>query len=133
MPRKKPGRQSMADAMASNVVALATRSAPRLRPPASLNAAEKALFNEAVDSNPHLAPGDVQLLASYVMAKAKSDKLARKTDSQSIKNWEMVSRVMISLAVKLRITSHSQTHPEKAGRARQNHQQGSYYERMDDD
>jgi len=133
MARKKPGRQSAAEAMVSNVVALVPRAGPGLRAPAILNSVEKALFNEAVQGNPHLAAGDVQLLTSYVIAKAKSDKLARKTDAQSIKNWEMVSRVMISLAVKLRCTSHSQTHPERAGRARQNHQAGSYYSRMDDD
>lgn len=126
--RKKPGPKSQAETLVDNIVALAPRSGPRLRPPSSLNAAEKALFNEAVQSNPHLAAGDVQLLASYVMAKSKSDKLVRKTDQASIKNWELVSRVMISLAVKLRITSHSQTHPEKAGRARQNHQAVSYYQ-----
>lgn len=119
MRRKKPGPRSLAEAT-TNVVSLASRSAPRLRAPASLNAVEKALFNEAVETNPHLTSGDIQLLASYVMAKAKSDKLARKTDVASIKSWEMVSRVMISLAVKLRCTSHSQVHPERAGRARQN-------------
>lgn len=128
MARKKPGRQSIAEKSQTNVIALAPRSGPRLRPPSNLNAAEKALFNDAVQSNPHLASGDVQLLASYVMAKAKSDKLARKTDAASIKNWELVSRVMISLAVKLRITSHSQTHPERAGRARQNAGPVSYYQ-----
>jgi hypothetical protein len=41
--------------------------------------------------------------------------------------------VMISIAVKLRLMSHSQTHPETAGRARNNARPPSYYSTMTDD
>ena len=131
---KKPGRRSAAEL---NVVSLATtRSRPRLSAPSSLNAAERAQFVEAVNNNPHLKAGDVPFLAAYCQTLVKVNKLARKTDAASIKSWELCSRVMISMAVKLRVTSHSQTHPETAGRARANHQTPSYYDiqsRGDDD
>ena len=118
---------------ASNLVVLdATRSRPKLTPPQLLTKIERALFIDATSSNPHLKPGDAQFLASYCMALAKSNKLARKTDTASIKSWELTTRVMISMATKLRITSQATTHPEKAGRARANQLPPSYYETMDD-
>lgn len=124
---KKPGRRSAAD----NVVALVPKTRARLAAPWSLNPAERAQFNDAGNNNPHLKLADAPFLAAYCQTIVKVQKLARKTDRESIKAWEMCSRVMISMAVKLRLTSHSQTHPETAGRARQNHQTSSYFATMD--
>ena len=126
---KKPGRRSAAD----NIVALVPKTRARLAAPSSLNPAERAQFNDAVNNNPHLKLGDVPFLAAYCQTIVKVQKLARKNDRESIKAWELCSRVMISMAVKLRLTSHSQTHPETAGRARQNHKPVSYYDTMTDD
>ena len=112
---KKPGRKSAED----NVVQLVS-TRPRITAPSALNAQERAIFNEIIASNPHLQIGDALLVAAFSQTLAVVNKLARKTDSQSIKDWELKSRVMISLATKLRITQQAATHHVVAGRARDN-------------
>jgi hypothetical protein len=123
---KKPGKRSAASL--SVIVPFITR--PRIPAPSSLNAAERGLFNDSIHNNPHLKLQDAPFLAAYCQTVIKVNKLARKTDAASAKVWEMSARVMISMAVKLRLTSHSQTHPETAGRARNNHQPVSYYDQI---
>lgn len=114
---KKPGRRSAAE---DNVVRLVSSTAPRIRPPSTLNAQERAIFTEVIATNGHLKVGDGLLVAAFAQTLAVVTKLARKTDSQSIKDWELKSRVMISLATKLRITQQAATHHITAGRARDN-------------
>ena len=117
-----------------NVVKLdLTNTRPKITPPSSLNAAEKALFNEVVRNNAHLLPGDALLIGAFVQALAKANKLAKKSDAASIASWEKVSRVMIALATKLRLTQQAKTHHITAGRAAANASPVSYYDRMDQD
>jgi len=127
---KKPGRRSAAE---NNIVQLVSPTRPRITPPASLIAQERAIFIEIVSTNPHLKIGDALLIAAFSQTLAIVNKLARKCDSQSIKNWELKSRVMISLATKLRITQQAATHHGVAGRARDNAKPQSYYATMQDD
>ena len=120
--------------MASNVVKPDTgRARSRISAPSALNAPERALFNELINNNGHLKPGDAPFLAAFVQAMMKVNKLARKTDAASIKSWEMTSRVMLSMGTKLRITAQATTHHITAGRARNNLRTPSYYETMDSD
>jgi len=127
---RKPGRKSAAE---HNVIALVPSARPRITPPASLNALERAIFVQIVSTNPHLKIGDTLLIAAFAQTLAVVNKLARKTDSQSIKDWELKSRVMISLATKLRITQQAATHHGVAGRARDSAKPQSYYATMQDD
>jgi len=85
-----------------------------------LDAAERALFVQLVETNPHLDIGDIEVVADLVQAMIKARKLARKTDAKSVKSWEITQRVVLSTLTKLRLTPQATVHPEKAGRARAN-------------
>jgi hypothetical protein len=114
---KKPGRKSAA----LNVVQFAVTSMrPRISPPSSLNAAERAVFIATVTGNPHLKSGDALMLAAFAQTLVKVNKLARKTDAASVSAWEKCARVMLSMATKLRVTQQAATHHITAGRAREN-------------
>ena len=115
---KKPGPRSSAE---MSVVQLADhRKTPRLQPPSTLTAIEASYFRALVTANPHLQPGDQLFLAAYCATINKVNRLAKKLDKESIRSWELASRVMISMSVKLRLVPHSVTHPERAGRGRSN-------------
>jgi hypothetical protein len=116
----KRGRKSVASSLVIAFDAAKTR--PRLTPPSLLAKAERELFIETANLNPHLRAADAAFLAAYVQALAKTYKLARLTDAASVASWEKTSRVMMSMATKPRITSQAQTNPLTAGRARNNQQ-----------
>ena len=114
-----------------NVVKLdVTNARSKIIAPSSLNAPEKALFNEVVCNNAHLTPGDALLIGAFVQAFAKTNKLAKKSDAASVASWEKTSRVMISLATKLRLTQQAKTHHITAGRTAANALPMSLAERL---
>lgn len=107
------GRKSSA----SNIVPLRpTPARTRLSPPATLNAAERALFNETAAQHTHLKPGDATILAAFAQASARSFKLAKGNDTKA---WETAVRAALALARALRLTPISATRAETLGRKRQ--------------
>jgi hypothetical protein len=95
-------------------------SKPRLRPPPGLNAKERALFLQLVNacSPDHLRPADAPLLVAFVQSVLISHKLGRERDPK-IKEWELVTRTLASLATRLRLSPASRTRPESIARMRQ--------------
>jgi phage terminase small subunit len=102
-------------------------SRPRITAPASLTKSERSLFAQLAADAGHLAQSDAPLLASYVQAVLLSRRAGR--DPGSIDAWEKVTRVMTSLATKLRLTPQARTDPKTVGRRQA---EASYYDRMDD-
>jgi hypothetical protein len=89
--------------------------------------ANYALFVETVSDNPHLTIADAPFLATYVQALAKTYTRTKNRCSKRKGVGDDSARDDFD-DVKLRPTSHSQTHPEKAGRARNNATPPSYYD-----
>ena len=102
---------------------------PRITPPASLTKAERFLFIELAADAPHLVPADAPLLGAYCQAVLLSRRTGR--DPVRVEAWERATRVMTSLATKLRLTPQARTCPKSIGRQQQG--PASYYDRRDDD
>ena len=78
------GRKSSA----SNIISLdVTGAQPPLKPPTLLTKSERVLFIECAQLNPHLVEGDIQMLAAYAQALAKTYELAKKNDAASVSRW----------------------------------------------
>lgn len=122
----KRGPKSSAE---TNIVTLATRAKPRLTPPTLLSKPERSLFVQIVANSPHLRPMDVPMLATYVQGLAKTYRLAKKSDADSLKAWNDTSRVVLALARSLRLTTQSQLGKGTAARATENGTPLSYYAR----
>ena len=103
-------------------------SRPRITAPSSLTKSERMLFTELAADAGHLVQADAPLLASYVQAVLLSRQAAR--NPGAIDQWQKVTRVMMSLATKLRLTAQSRTDPKTLTRQQKT---GSYYDRMGDD
>jgi hypothetical protein len=86
----------------------------RLTPPPGLTAQERKLFVQliAATSPDHFAPGDIPMLIAYPQAVLLSHKLGR--DPDNVADWEKCTRVMSSLAVRLRLCPHSRVRAESA-------------------
>lgn len=122
----KRGRKSAA----ANVVSLdLTKARPRITPLAPLTKIEAKIFSEAVRLNAHLRECDGALLTSYAQALAKTYRLAKKDDAQSIKSWNEAGRNALAYARALRLTTIS-VHRVTAGRAQANAAPRSFAERM---
>ena len=103
---------------------------PRITPPLSLTKSERSLFVELAADAPHLVPADAPLLGAYCQAIL----LARRTgrDPARVDVWERITRVMTTLATKLRLTPQSRSCPKSLARQQR---PASHYDRMalDDD
>jgi hypothetical protein len=101
----------------ANVVALRVDcSPPPLQPPAYLNAAERALFEEliaAIDTR-HFAQSDLPLLTSFVQSSLLSRRTAR--DPKQVVVWEKATRLQAMLATRLRISPQSRYDARAAAR-----------------
>jgi hypothetical protein len=97
----------------------------RIAPPASLTKAERALFIELAADAGHLVQADAPLLASYVQAMILSHRAGR--DAALVEVWERTTRVMMSLATKLRLTAQARTDAKSLARGQR---PVSHYERM---
>jgi len=128
----QPGRRS-----ASSLSIVPTDASPPpsgLTPLGPLSKAEHRVFSFTVHQNRHLRARDVPLLELYAAAYCRSSKAKR----GGVQKWERETRIMMALAVKLRLTVQSTVQPRTVGRL---HEQPvlSYYERqalqeqMDDD
>jgi hypothetical protein len=89
---------------------------PRLTPPESLNADERALFAELVAAcDPtHFRPSDLPLLTSFIQATLQARDTAH--DPDKFDAWERVVRLQTSLATKLRLCPHSRADAKTIGR-----------------
>ena len=87
----------------------------RMKTPAGLNAKEREMFAELVNStNPdHFRPSDIPMLIAFVQASLLSRKLAR---SGTISDWEKATRCLSSLATRLRLTPHARADAKTIGR-----------------
>jgi hypothetical protein len=108
---KQRGRKSAA-ALAINVNAMP----PPLPTPAGLNARERAAFERLVRSvDPkHLRPSDTAMVVALVQAELMSAKLAR--DPTRVGDWEKVTRTMLSIRTRLRLTPQSRLDKTTVGR-----------------
>jgi len=100
-------------------------SRARITPPSSLTKLERSLFTELAADAGHLVQADAPLLASYVQAVILSRRAGR--DPRRIDTWEVSTRLMGSLATKLRLTPQSRTDPKTLTRRQA---PLSHYERM---
>jgi hypothetical protein len=106
------GRKSAA----ANVVTLtATSTGSRLTAPPILRDDERSLFTKLAALNKHLTATDAPMLACYVQAISKTQRLARTKD---VSAWERAARVAMAMSRQLRMTASSATHPDKLSRAR---------------
>ena len=103
-------------------------SRSRITAPSSLTKSERSLFTELATDAGHLVQADAPLLASYVQAVLLSRQAAR--NPGAIDQWQKVTRVMMSLATKLRLTAQSRCDPKSLTRRQA---PLSHYERMSDD
>ena len=108
MPRKSAAELSV-------LSSAATATRPRLTPPSSLSTDERLEFIAIADDNRHLRRTDVAMLAAYVVAATKVQKLAR---SKDVGPWERATKVMMALARSLRLTQQSCTDPKTLTRSR---------------
>ena len=121
---KQRGRKS-ADVLSFPAV---DGSRPRITPPAGLTKAERSLFTELAADAGHLVQADAPLLAAYTQAVILSRRAGR--DPARIEAWERITRVMASLATKLRLTPQARTDAKTTARGQR---PLSHYERMPDD
>jgi len=109
----------------ANVAAFAVDGPPpRLNPPSTLTAAERALFVEIVAACPtkHFVASDLPLLIRYVEALALADKAAGHlhTEGAVIKGktspWlvvlEKCQRAVVALSMRLRLSPQSRADPK---------------------
>ena len=107
------GRKSTANVSAPNL----TGKRPRLTPPSSLNTAERTLFNELVGSCPpdqFLEKSDAPLLIAYVQAAVISQATAHDPDKIAI--WEKSTRMLATLATRLRLAPQARVDPKTLAR-----------------
>ena len=101
---------------AANLAALGLNgSPPRLTAPAGLLSEECALFDSVTSSlDPkHLRESDLPMLVAYVQASLLSRRLAR---TDKVAEWEKATRLMATLATKLRLTPQSRVDPKALAR-----------------
>src|SRR5262245_3480766 len=89
----------------------------RLEPPAHLTKSERAQFLAIVDGSApgHFMPSDAPLLAAYVTAITLSRRTAR--DPDKLGQWEAATKMMATLATKLRVSPHTRRDPKTVARA----------------
>lgn len=113
---KQRGRKS-----AENLVAIdVTGTPPRLTAPSGLTKSERALFNEIVAgcAADHFRESDKFLLVSLVQAIALSRRAVRGAARApgQLAAWERSTRLVTTLATKLRLTVQSRVDPKTIGR-----------------
>lgn len=96
---------------------------PRLQPPPSLSARERAVFDELVDAvdRKHFRLGDRPLLVGYSRAicfeSYAAAALAKDpTDTKMMALWEKSSRSMVALSMRLRLSPQSRQTSRAASR-----------------
>jgi hypothetical protein len=107
----------------------ASGDGPRINPPASLTATERVLFLETVRHHQHLGPGDSVMIAAYVAASVKFQRLSR--GREDVRDWEKAGRMMLALARSLRLTQQSATDAKTLARARSKPDARAIMEEMD--
>jgi hypothetical protein len=129
MPRKS--------AAALSVVSL-DAATPRLRPPATLSEAERALFVDLISTNraEHFQQSDLPLLCRYVEAAVMAERAAAELRENPVINgkaspWLVIQeknlRAMVSLSMRLRLSPQARNPKTSSARPAQ---PLSYYERM---
>jgi len=76
--------------------------------------AERELFDQIAQSVRHLVPSDALLLELYACTAVLARKTAR--DPSLISAHERMTRLLLSLATKLRLTPQSRSDPKTVGR-----------------
>jgi hypothetical protein len=105
MPRKSAAELAITPAT--------TAARPHLSPPSSLSTAERLEFIALADENRHLRRTDAPMLACYVMAVTKVQKLSR---GRNVALWERATKTMLALARSMRLTQQAQRDPKVVGR-----------------
>ena len=122
----KRGRQSVAERAVIPIAPLA----PRLQPPADLGAEETALFRQLVASCPsdHFVESDQPLLTAYVIAICLSRRAAAKLaeDPSLATVWERSTRMLATLATRLRLAPQARVSPKTLARRAAAHRPSAY-------
>ena len=103
---------------------------PRLQPPADLAEEEAALFRQLVASCPsdHFVESDQPLLAAYCIAICLSRRSAAKLaeDPSLATVWERSTRMLATLATRLRLAPQSRVDPKTLARRAAAHRPSAY-------
>ena len=122
----KRGRQSEAERAVIPIAPLA----PRLQPPNDLGPEERALFVKLVGSSPsgHFIETDQPLLTAYVIAICLSRRAAAKLaeDPSLATVWERSTRMLATLATRLRLAPQSRVDPKTLARRAAAHRPSAY-------
>jgi phage terminase small subunit len=107
--------------------------ATRLRCPDDLDAKSAAMFKDVVANCPasHFAPADVHVLTAFVQAVQISRQSAG--DPALIQQWEKSTRLIATLAQRLRLCPSARLDRKTATRAIERDPPLSYYDRMADE
>ena len=112
----KRGRTSAAELVSVRV----DGQPPPLDPPACLSKDERALFEEIVSacSTRHFVASDAPLLVGYVQAIALARNAIGKaaTNTEALQTWEKATRMMATLATRLRLAPQARIDPKTLGR-----------------
>lgn len=104
--------------------------AHRLRSPGGMDPEARAIFDEIVASCPesHFVASDRQLLACYATALAVSRRASSNLhkNPSALATWEKASRLLATLASKLRLCPSSRADPKVIGRASMDHRPSFY-------
>ena len=124
MPRRSPANLA--------IVHVQPR-ARRLQPPADLDATTAEMFRDVVANCPasHFAPADAHVLTAFVQAVQISRQSAG--DPASVAMWEKSTRLIATLAQRLRLCPSARMPRSTATRAIERDLPRSYYEQMADD
>jgi hypothetical protein len=108
------GRKSPDDAMASAINV--TGKPSRLTAPASLTSGERTLFDDLVGAcdSSHFRKSDLPLLIAFIQAAVISQAAAH--DPGEIAVWEKSTRMLATLATRLRLAPQSRVDPKTIGR-----------------
>jgi len=88
----------------------------RLKPPTGLNARERALFVELINSTDvrHFRASDIPMLIAFVQSSLLSRKLAR--DPKKVADFEKATRTLALLSTRLRLNPHARADAKTIGR-----------------
>jgi hypothetical protein len=97
------------------------RHLPRIKAPASLDQAERQLFEKIVAQCPpmHFHQSDESILISYVQCIVLCDLAyqAALTSPDQVQAWERATKMLVALSVKLRLNPHSRVDPRTLTRS----------------
>jgi hypothetical protein len=106
----------------------------RLHPPPELNATERKIFRDIVNSvkPQHFQPSDTYLLVSFCRAilleRSSSAALKAGNNKDALSRWTQATKAMVSLSLRLRLSPQARQPNNPTRPAPMAKPQGSYYD-----